>query len=203
MYTCRERPILMTAENAQRCHDRQKVQTRRLATSPEEIETLVTFDGRYAHFTIRGLRPLVIVECPYGMVGATLWVREASWIWGRWLPNGLTTTGRRKFRFREAIERRVTFQKPTTGTLKKKGNCHWGWVRRPSIFLPRWACRTWLELTDVRVEHLGQITEDDAKAEGVESIEAFRALWQSIHNTWEPETWVWCLSFRRAPVTRC
>ncbi len=38
----------------------------------------------------------------------------------------------------------------------------WG----PSIFLPKWAARDWLEITAVRAERVQEITEEDAKAEG-------------------------------------
>ena len=51
----------------------------------------------------------------------------------------------------------------------------WGWGdlgkikgrNRPSMFMPRWASRLTLIVTDVRVQRLQEISEDDAKAEGV------------------------------------
>lgn len=38
---------------------------------------------------------------------------------------------------------------------------------RPSIHMPKWACRCWKEITDVRVQRIQEISEEDAKAEGV------------------------------------
>lgn len=96
--------------------------------------------------------------------------------------------------------------------------------RRPplsvSIHMPRWASRITLEVTDVRVERLQAISEDDAEAEGVGLVLAddmgdqreamtkavaksrragFQLLWESINGTgsWAANPWVWAISFKR------
>jgi len=92
----------------------------------------------------------------------------------------------------------------------------WGFKRRPSIFMPRWASRITLEITGVRVERLNEISREDAKAEGLwpspgnglEMVNggpygnaqlAFRALWESINGpgSWDANPWVWVVEFRR------
>ena len=75
----------------------------------------------------------------------------------------------------------------------------------------RWASRAILEITDVRVQRLQEISQEDARAEGAigalnDSIgdnwcacEAFAALWESINGTgsWDANPWVWAITFRR------
>ena len=94
---------------------------------------------------------------------------------------------------------------------------------RPSIFMPRWASRITLEITEVRVERLHDITEEEARAEGVERIgitfrddahgrpdivpslggpyrDGFRILWSQINGpeSWTANPWVWVVRFLRA-----
>ncbi len=68
----------------------------------------------------------------------------------------------------------------------------------PNIHMPRWACRLVLEITDIRVERLNDISEADAKAEGVDSRNEFKSLWQSINGeaSWDDNPWVWVVEFK-------
>lgn len=77
-----------------------------------------------------------------------------------------------------------------------QGNFVW----RPSIFMPRWASRIWLQVESVKVEKLGAISNEDAIKEGIEpdpnvtERSQFSVLWETIHgaNSWavDKEKWV-------------
>lgn len=92
---------------------------------------------------------------------------------------------------------------------------------KPSIHMPRAASRILLEITDVRVERLNAISEEDATAEGVPHAGsllpeypgtfltpkgdfatakvAFQRLWEFIYGAenWLANPWVWVISFKR------
>jgi hypothetical protein len=77
---------------------------------------------------------------------------------------------------------------------------------KPSIHLPKWASRIWLKCTDTKCEQLKDISEEDAVKEGIDlskcsgdwerpPSDVFSELWESIHGTWNPESFVFAYSF--------
>lgn len=92
-----------------------------------------------------GLRKDVL--CPYGDVGDTLWVRETFAI--------------------ATVHQMGGKQIPVYPVCDSTTD--YGGIWKPSIHMPRWASRINLEVTGIRVERLQDITEEDAKAEGVRS----------------------------------
>jgi hypothetical protein len=54
----------------------------------------------------------------------------------------------------------------------------------------------WIELLDIRFQHLGNISEEEARAEGFASLEEFIRAWLEIHGNYDPEQPVWALEFR-------
>ena len=152
----------------------------------------------------------------YGVPGDRLWVRETF----RAYQMGVEAA-------KGGINGYATHVGYTDGSESK---CHNGivWPNRivdndipaegfsmPSIFMPRWASRITLEITDVRVQQLQEISEADARDEGAGATtplheewdgdpdqyrKRFRELWDSINgktHPWANNDWVWVIEFRR------
>jgi len=142
--------------------------------------------------------PLGWIKCPYGKIGDQLWIREI---------------------FR--LDGTPTYKADTDDMYSRELKAQ-GLKWKPSIFMPRWASRIDLKITDIRVERLNDISEDDAKAEGVYQVgvetggldvngnaieigsyaASFCELWDSIngkdkHKSWEANPWVWVIEFER------
>jgi hypothetical protein len=126
-------------------------------------------EGHCEH--VRGHDNPAYVTCPYGMPGDRLWVRETHYAYGRWARNGLTKKGNEKWKFVRVAEMPVRFEEPEDGHRVSRDKGHPGkeqWYKRLARFMPRAYARITLEVTGVRVERLQEITEEDARAEGVE-----------------------------------
>ncbi|STE16474.1 hypothetical protein [Citrobacter sp. wls718] len=144
--------------------------------------------------------------CPFGAVGDRIWVRET------WAEAGASAPDLTLYRANYPEHVPPQYENvPTVTSI-----C---WT--PSIFMPRWASRILLEITDVRVDRLNGISEADARAEGMPSAGellpdypdtyltpvgdfatakvAFQRLWESIYGkeNWQADPWVWVIEFKR------
>ena len=148
------------------------------------------------------------VRCPYGAPGDRLWVKE-SWYaevaFDALKPSALPHSER-------GPHVPCWYAADADGVPYVHDGLRAGKLR-PSMFMPRWASRIDLEVTEVRVERLHEITEDDARAEGVEPapfckagrpsgmehVESFERLWADINGakSWDANPWVWVVTFKR------
>jgi hypothetical protein len=141
-----------------------------------------------------------VVRCPFGVPGDRLWVREAFNVLVDLEP------GKDVVVYRASCDADRFDYVHSDGTLSAIDVNRW----KPSIHMPRWASRLTLRVTDVRVERVRDITEADAKAEGVgpatlrfdgPAREDFRvgfaSLWSATYGpeSWTANPWVWCVSF--------
>jgi len=137
------------------------------------------------------------VRCRYD-VGDRLWVKE-TWAAEKRLDHSPSELG-------NAADVALWYKADNNQrSLLERGK----W--RPSRFMPRWASRILLEITEVRVERLQEISGQDIKAEGLDvqftipgafdALERFSVLWDSLNAQrgygWNKNNWVWPISFKR------
>lgn len=145
---------------------------------------------------------LLAKHCPYGQPGDRIWVRETYRVHGK-------ATDVATLVYRASVRNSWTEQthRVPVDVCNKPVSEKW----TPSIHMPRWASRILLEITDVRVERLHDMSEADAKAEGatpatykIAPPEAvyrvgFGDIWRSIYgqDNWLSNPWVWVIEFKR------
>lgn len=216
----KERPILFSGPMVRAIFEGRKTQTRRVVkpqpNAPENIYTRIGCDW-FAPVVIRGGE-----QCPgdqvygfwsededwrspYGAPGDRLWVRETF--------RELTSRdayGCVQFRADNA-SRYVLCDYGGAGDPVGLGAACKAWDEddppcwKPSIFMPRWACRVELEILRVRVERLHDISEADVHAEGFENRKDMSELWDSLNAKpksngvaypWDSDPWVWIYEFK-------
>lgn len=182
-----ERPILFRPPLVRAILDGHKTQTRRPAKDVIVHHTHQAGRMFCSGPSCSGTRahpgaPTVALS-PFGAPGNRLWVRET---WAK--PTG-----------RDYV---YAADGPMVTPLRWK----------PSIHMPRDACRLILEITDIRLEMLQCISEADAHAEGTWMgvapgmrsripVEQFRESWDRTYaktgHGWDANPWVWVITFRR------
>lgn len=209
----KERPILFSAEMVRAILAGNKTQTRRAIKMPkwavQDLSVDLDDDNRPVGICI-ATGCLAEIHCPYGQLGDRLWVRET------WCPIDDTEHGGEKWVDYRATPR-YSVEHPA------------GWENAPqdaealkwksSRFMPRWASRITLEIVNVRVERVQNISERDCCLETGSPVEwtgkgiepyrrdmktAFAYLWDSINAKrgfgWEVNPLVWVIEFKQ--VTR-
>jgi len=198
----KETPIIMSGNHPKLVLDGLKTQTRRVIKPQPTKYGDPPWNWKYRNVTMSrvyasSLKRDLPFYCPYGQVGDRLWVKE-TW----------------------ATEQRLNHLKPSeignasevplwykfdTNPVYERTNYLEDLVTRgkwrSSRFMPRWASRITLEITEVRVERINDISEEDTRAEGFVSTSMFHETWDFLNAKrsygWEVNPWVWVISFRR------
>ena len=162
------------------------------------------------------------VRCPYGQPGDRLFVKETFFAYGRWETRFSEKKCRDEWHFIDMTEEsgfayRYAADEKERSTTKERSSVIPGWYKRPAIFMPRRACRIFLDVTAVRVERLKDISPADASAEGIiqqnttkwfsvpgisgagtTARAAYALLWNSINGpgSWDANQLVWVVEFK-------
>lgn len=213
----KSRQILFTAPMVRAILDGSKTQTRRIGKCQKDDATELAVEysmhatrgevavATYRAFPDGGSARWGLCECPYGIQGDRLWVRETF-----------------QFVHANSDGQRNTFSSATPFTQHD-----YKWIEyaatpkdnepppkwKPSIFMPRWVSRITLEIVSVRVERLKTISPHDCFQEGVrcpgcdssghepcvEMVGKYKKLWESLNGkgSWKKNPWVWVITFKR------
>lgn len=187
-----EKPIIFKGEMVRAIMSGHKTQTRRVVKPQPNFLGLHPDDGcgefEWKGFTISD-GDFAVEYAPVSE-GDTLWVRETFWTSGRIRDQSTKI-------FYDA-----NFDDDDGDDLCLSAVA---W-KRPSIFMPRWASRLLLRVTDVAVDTINDITNDDAIAEGCTGRDEFIALWDKINKKrgfgFKSNPWVWVYTFEVAKQGR-
>ncbi|WP_343177857.1 hypothetical protein [Pseudomonas sp. 4810-S13] len=218
----KERPILFNAAMVRAILSGQKTVTRRLvkgnqipsrskSDSPEHQMIAVVQDHPRWGFAAFGATEQECADelamyggCPYGRKRDRLWVRET------WYCDHFEV---QKGPYLQPADMHDLDQSREDGELVYAADGLAPYEQeqptwKPSIHMPRWACRILLEITDVRVERLQDISTEQIIAEGLSTAlrehdaevdlrRQWRDLWGSTGGGWDANPWVWVVEFKR------
>lgn len=201
--------MIFNGEMVRAIHDDRKTQTRRPVKLPVHDKNL---GCELAGNELAGeLSAGNYLNSAFGKPGDRIWVRETFRVHSR-------ATDVATLVYKASVRNSWTEQThrvPVSVCNKPATPEKW----TPSLHMPRWASRILLEITDVRVERLREISQADAEAEGVGKLKkgfwknyqpgwtefqltargSFATLWKSIYGdeSWYADPWVWVIEFKR------
>ena len=206
----KERGMIFNGEMVRAILGGRKTQTRRIVKPQPELTKNSGFSWNGALYGAGSddretNRNFAHIKCPHGKPGDRIWVRET------WAEAGAGAPDLKLYRANYPAHVPTHYE-----NVPPAEDVRW----TPSIHMPRWASRILLEITDVRVERLNDISEEDARAEGIidggclncgepepcgcanpepDATDAFAYLWQSIYGqeNWNANPWVWVIEFKR------
>lgn len=163
-------------------------------------ELIIDYEGQYHKYEAEVVEAWFhcstmdkLAKCPYGKKGDIIYGKET---------------------FAYLIDDEILYKASEDGNLFSKDPL-FKW--KPSLFMPKKASRIWLQITDIRVERLLDVSEKDAIAEGVEefggfyrnyqtpdvfpgsfsAMDSYFSLWNSINgkDSHRINPWVWVVEF--------
>lgn len=217
----KEIPLLFSTPMIQSLLAGRKTMTRRIIKDEHVLYNLNVnnFIPEYYHNDKEGW-------CPYGQPGDLLWVRETFRKYYQVDKDGYTLFDNEILEYAADNPPLLYLMDGDGAHMYNKDGSEKYVPWKPSIFMPKVAARIWLQVESIRVERLQDITEEDAKAEGVETKEtklgpsyldyqtgycnglfdakqSFRSLWFKINGeeSWYLNPFVWCVSFKVLSTT--
>lgn len=226
------RPILFSTPMIQALLEGRKTQTRRIVKpQPTPITDEDDFKWRtnekvYGNppywWASKGCEAMLGIhemryDCPYGSVGDLLWVRETFCIGEIAAGDHDPAEKEPLFVDQSSVAREeVVYKEYCISNDIGIEEVIW----KPSIFMPKSASRLTLEITNIRVERLQDISKQDAIAEGIEyesdshitqrcknyisggrcpdPIFSYHTLWQKLNgkDSWAKNEWMWVIEFK-------
>lgn len=229
----KEYPMPFSFEMVQAIESGRKTQTRRILKNNLPVEfkdwipTLVNEghrDGIPRYEWRSGTKYLVqTFRCPYGKVGDLIWVREKHFLSchpDNWIAIEFEDGTKHTHYYKNLSLNLVN-------KIKARKSVNRSWV--PALFLPKELARIWMQIEDIRVERLHEISSLDAIAEGILKTwhsdqdpifcryknyindgkgsllpcQSYRSLWKSIYGneSFDSNPWVWVITFKVLSTT--
>jgi len=209
----KQHPILFSTEMVKAILEGRKTMTRRIIKSRHESGLFAICrrqsDQQITQIVSLGWNEENVekdISCPYGEIGDILWVRETFTYGSEMDENGEFNNNRYWYRADEDWKQLEWVRNRDEDNEMVCAEPKW----KPSIFMPRIASRITLQITNIKVERLQDISEADAVKEGIDlsktsgdwehtPVQEFEKVWTKINGeeSWNKNPFIWAIEFKR------